>query len=223
MPDQPIATLAAEMGAAAEAATGGNWRAHITNRRKPEIYTDAPPKATPNDLVAGVILRKPDAKFIALANPANVLTLLASHAAQAEEIRRVRDNIPMDYLERHPGDLVAAMRDFAKDRWTLIDRITAKNGEVSTLSTRLAESEAREGALREAAKWREEKLEFLRDQNRQLSTGKAALAESAKAMSETLEWIASHRNDHLTDNSVATRVCLDAIVSRAALTLKGRG
>lgn len=67
--------------AAAEKATPGQWRAHITNRRKPEIYTDAPTKAETNDLVAGVILRKPDARFIALANPSAVLELIAQNAA----------------------------------------------------------------------------------------------------------------------------------------------
>lgn len=53
-------------------------------------------------------------------------------------IKGIRENIPMDYLERHPGDLVAAMRDYAKDRWALIDRIAAANAHVAALQSGVA-------------------------------------------------------------------------------------
>lgn len=36
---------------------------------------------------------------------------------------------------------------------------------------------------------------------------------------KALEWIAAHRNDHLTDGSAATRACLDAIVAKADAAL----
>lgn len=35
----------------------------------------------------------------------------------------IRCHIPMDYLERHGADTIAAMRDYAEDRWTLIERL----------------------------------------------------------------------------------------------------
>lgn len=67
---------------------------------------------------------KANAAFIAAANPATVLSLLAALEEAEAVLKVVRETIPMDYLERHPGDIPSAMRDYAKDRWTLIDRIT---------------------------------------------------------------------------------------------------
>ena len=49
----------------------------------------------------------------------------AAGQAAAEQMQGIQANIPMDYLERHPGDLVAAMREYAEDRWKLIDRLKA--------------------------------------------------------------------------------------------------
>lgn len=55
-----------EIADRAEAATPGPWRAHITNRRKPEVYSDGNAhRPDPNPLVAASILRKRDAEFIA--------------------------------------------------------------------------------------------------------------------------------------------------------------
>lgn len=71
----------AELVRLAEAATRGDWRAHITTKRSPEIYTNVPPPNTPNPKIAGAILRKADARFIAAANPARVLSLLSEVAA----------------------------------------------------------------------------------------------------------------------------------------------
>lgn len=68
-------------------------------------------------------------------------------AAKEAVANGVRNNIPMDYLERHPGDLVASMRDFAKDRWTLIDRITAANSRIAEL---VAQRDGLVEALKEA-------------------------------------------------------------------------
>ena len=55
---------------------------------------------------------------------------------ELEDLRRaVLDHIPMDYLQRHDAlgatgptsalNLRAAMRDYASDRWKLIDRLAA--------------------------------------------------------------------------------------------------
>lgn len=78
----------AELEKLARAATGGDWRAHITTKRSPEIYTNIPPPNTPNPLIAGTVLRKADARFIAAANPATVLNLLATIARlEAEAVK----------------------------------------------------------------------------------------------------------------------------------------
>ena len=55
-----------------------------------------------------------------------------------------------------------------------------------------------------------------------LRTVIAALSKAQKQMANlrgVLEWIANHRNDHLTDGSSATRACLDEIVNLAAAAL----
>lgn len=80
----------AELARLAEAATRGDWRAHITTKRSPEIYTNVPPPNTPNPKIAGAILRKADARFIAAANPARVLSLLSEIAALRGERDRLR-------------------------------------------------------------------------------------------------------------------------------------
>lgn len=49
----------------------------------------------------------------------------------------IRNHIPMDYLERHPGDLGAAMRDYAEDRWKLIDRLKKAQDERAALLSAL--------------------------------------------------------------------------------------
>jgi hypothetical protein len=64
----------AELEALAKAATPGKWRAWFTRRRSPEIYTD--PCGAMNDRI-GSTLRKNDAAFIAAANPATILKLIA--------------------------------------------------------------------------------------------------------------------------------------------------
>ena len=74
----------AELARLAEAATPGEWRAWVTRRRQPEIYTDGGPEGQ-NDKIASGVLRKEDAAFIAAANPAVVLDLLAEIAALRAE------------------------------------------------------------------------------------------------------------------------------------------
>jgi hypothetical protein len=54
-----------------------------------------------------------------MAEAAQALTTL-----QAENAL-IRQRIPMDYLERHEGDLPAAMKDYAEDRWKLMERYKA--------------------------------------------------------------------------------------------------
>lgn len=70
----------------ARTATGGDWRAYITQRRSPEIYTNVPPPNTPNPLIAGTILRKHDAAYIAAANPQAILKLIAENRAYREAL-----------------------------------------------------------------------------------------------------------------------------------------
>jgi hypothetical protein len=74
---------------AALEATGGDWRAHITTSRSPEIYTNVPPPNTPNPLIAGRVLRKRDATFIAAANPETVLVLIAAARERDDFIRKL--------------------------------------------------------------------------------------------------------------------------------------
>ncbi len=75
----------------AKAATGGKWRAWITNRRQPEIYTDAGPE-NETDKIAGGIVRKADAALIVAAvNALPALITLAraslSHEAECDRLR----------------------------------------------------------------------------------------------------------------------------------------
>ena len=74
-----------DLEANARKATVGTWRAWITNRRQPEIYTDSGPE-NENDKIASGVLRKADAAFIAAANPAAVLDLLAENARLREAL-----------------------------------------------------------------------------------------------------------------------------------------
>ena len=100
--------------AVAEAATRGAWTAHITNRRSPEVYTDAAPPNTPNPLIAGTVLRKNDAAFIAHFNPARVLELLDEvtdlraklAAAEVERDTDIREheNAYREYKAERPGE-----------------------------------------------------------------------------------------------------------------------
>lgn len=89
-----------ELEGLAKAATNGDWRAHITTKRHPEIYTNVPPPNTPNPKVAGDILRKADARFIAAANPTTILALIAkARAGEAavealEGIADCRETVP---------------------------------------------------------------------------------------------------------------------------------
>lgn len=116
MTDQPIEALAAEMKAAAGVANNGaRW---VLSRDTVSIYE--PDRGVANSAWLG----SPEkALFVSLANPANVLALLASHAAQAEEIATFGD------LQNEHANLMQAHRE---------------------LEAKLVESEAREGALREA-------------------------------------------------------------------------
>lgn len=81
----------AELARLAEAATPGAWRAWITRRRQPEIYTDGGPEDQ-NDKIASGVLRKEDAAFIAAANPATVLALLAENAALRSDNAALREH-----------------------------------------------------------------------------------------------------------------------------------
>lgn len=101
----------AELEKLARAATGGDWRAHITTKRSPEIYTNIPPPNTPNPLIAGTILRKADARFIAAANPATVLDLLATIARLEAERDDLRAGAALD--ENAMSDGVYALESAA--------------------------------------------------------------------------------------------------------------
>lgn len=70
---------------AAREATGGTWRAHITRSRSPEVYTDGAPPNTPNPLICGRIPRKADARYIALASPDRILSLIS----EVERLRKL--------------------------------------------------------------------------------------------------------------------------------------
>lgn len=98
----------------------------------PQIYDSRDGTVTPMD---------DNIAFMLAANPATVLSLLASLEEAEAVLKIVRETIPMDYLERHPGDIPSAMRDYAKDRWTLIDRITETRA-------RAEASERREAGLK---------------------------------------------------------------------------
>lgn len=63
----------------------------------------------------------------------------------------IRRHIPMDYLERHGADTVAAMRDYAEDRWKLIERL-------KTLQAR-PDARTHDDTLEEAAKLVECRME----------------------------------------------------------------
>lgn len=78
-----------KLEALAKSATQGEWRAWITRRRQPEIYTDGG-SSEQNDKIASGVLRKADAAFIAGANPATILDLIASARRDAEEIERLK-------------------------------------------------------------------------------------------------------------------------------------
>lgn len=124
-PPQPTKTetLAAEMRAAAEAATPGPWEKFSSSvcdwndgSFTMEFISNSAHEREPDDLA-----------HIALANPANVLTILA-------EIERLK------HEEQESSEWLTMMRE----------QLTMAQNERDSLSTRLAESEAREGALREA-------------------------------------------------------------------------
>jgi hypothetical protein len=78
-----------KLEALAKAATPGEWRAWITRRRQPEIYTDGG-SSEQNDKIASGVLRRADAAFIEAAQPATILDLIASARRDAEEIERLR-------------------------------------------------------------------------------------------------------------------------------------
>jgi len=73
----------------AEKASRGNWSAYITSKRSPEIFTDGPTAHSPNPMIAKAILRKDDARFIAAANPAAILSLLTHQDALADRIAKL--------------------------------------------------------------------------------------------------------------------------------------
>jgi hypothetical protein len=56
----------------------------------------------------------------------------ASACLPTDTLRAIRDLIPMDYLEAHPGDLVAAMRAYSEARWRIIER--CKKAEAALLN-----------------------------------------------------------------------------------------
>ena len=94
-----------KLEALARVATPGEWRAWITRRRQPEIYTDGG-SSEQNDKIASGVLRKADAAFIAAANPATILDLIASARRDAEEIERLRAK-----LDRYEGARVSDVSD----------------------------------------------------------------------------------------------------------------
>lgn len=78
----------------ARGATPGNWHAHITNRRSPEVYTDGAPPNTPNPLIAGKVLRKRDAAYIAALSPSRMVPLLEWVLEAEATLARIRDLEP---------------------------------------------------------------------------------------------------------------------------------
>lgn len=79
-----------ELRAAAAKATAGTWRAWTPRSRSPEIYTDAPPPNTPNPMIAGQVLRKRDAEYIALANPETIQALLSERESLLAALKSIR-------------------------------------------------------------------------------------------------------------------------------------
>lgn len=75
-----------------------------------------------------------------------------SRAEKGEEtLRLVRDRIPMDYLRRHdvPGatrptpacNVAAAMKDYAEDRWKILDRVTKQRADLEQAEARATQAE----------------------------------------------------------------------------------
>lgn len=170
-----VEALVSEVKAAAEAATPGPWSntpARSTGHKSPmpdfhEARVHVGPKENFGNSIAIVCMGgsgatscsaddvSANAAYIALANPANVLILTTEIERLKTVAHGVRENIPMAYLQANdvPGatgptdaiDLVKSMRKYAEARWRIIER--CKEAEA-----KLVESEAREGALREALK-----------------------------------------------------------------------
>lgn len=88
-----------ELERVARAATQGSWSAHITNRRSPEVYTDAPPPNTPNPLICRGVLRKADARHIEAFDPPTVLSLLQALKEAREALERIRSECGVSYEE----------------------------------------------------------------------------------------------------------------------------
>lgn len=91
--------------------------------------------------------------------------LEAEVAEKTAEMKAVTGHIPMDYLQRHntPGatgptaalKLSSAMRDYAADRWKLIDRVKAFEARATTAESDLAALRAEVETL-QAYLWRDD-------------------------------------------------------------------
>jgi hypothetical protein len=135
---------------------------------------------------------------------ADLRTLLASHTAQAERLQAFTEKVFAG--EKHTTDQAVTIASQAEEinhyrnnghQQALRARDAER--EVSTLTTKLSESEAREGALREAA-------------------------ERVELMSSNAVFNLSQNNARGMDNAEALRTFKHfAEITSAALTHKGRG
>jgi len=126
-----------ELRAAAEAATGGTWRAWKPRSRSPEIYTDAPPPNTPNPMIAGQVLRKRDAEYIVLANPETIKALISERDSllAALNLPSVDDLVGLPvpvsgppYTRPITAEMAAVILDFIAGFQTVLPALTTKEG-----------------------------------------------------------------------------------------------
>lgn len=112
-------------------------------------------------LVGATVRAFAEALVDTMAEAADALEALqAEVAAKTAEMKAVMGHIPMDYLRRHdtPGatgptaalKLSSAMRDYAEDRWKLIDRVKASEARATAAEAERDAWRERESETQEA-------------------------------------------------------------------------